>query len=308
MNVPEILLFGPNGQVGWELRRALAVVGPVVALDRHSPDSAGDLACPDAVAEAIRRHRPQVVVNAGAYTAVDKAESEPELAKTVNADAPAAMARACAEMGVALVHYSTDYVFDGGGDTPWKESDPTGPLNTYGRTKLAGEDAIRASGAVHLILRTSWVHAWRGNNFVKTMLRLAAERERLTVVDDQFGAPTGADLIADATAHAIVALRRDASLAGTYHLCGGGCATWFDVARFAIERAKTSHPEMPWKVETIDPVPSASFPTPARRPSNSRMDTTKLRSAFGLHIPDWTDGVARLVDQCAVPSPPPFGK
>jgi len=308
MKQPGILLFGPNGQVGWELRRSLSVLGPVVALDRQAPKSAGDLASPEAVAQTIRQYCPEFVVNAAAYTAVDRAESEPELARTINAYAPGSMARACADIGATLVHFSTDYVFDGSGSVPWRESDPTAPLNTYGLTKLEGEQAICASGASHLVFRTSWVHAWRGNNFVKTMLRLASERPRLTVVADQFGAPTGADLIADATAHAMACLRRDASLGGTYHLCSAGEATWFDVARFAIARAKESNPELPWTVETIDPVPSVSFPTPALRPSNSRLDTERLRAAFNLDLPDWRDGVARLVDQCGIPSPRPYGK
>lgn len=308
MNTPTILLFGPNGQVGWELRRALAVLGPVVALDRNSPDGAGNLRSPKHVAAAIARLRPDIVVNAAAYTAVDKAESEPEIARTVNADAPGAMAAACAQIGALLVHYSTDYVFDGSGDTPWRESDPTGPLNVYGATKLAGEDAIRDSGARHLILRTSWVHARHGDNFVKTMLRLASQRERLTVVDDQFGAPTGADLIADITAQAIRATCEETSREGTYHLCASGCATWFDVASFAVSRAKENHPDVAWKVEAIDPVPSSSFPTPARRPSNSRLDTSRLRETFGVNVPDWRDGVARLVDECAFAPCPPFGQ
>lgn len=308
MKTPTIVLFGPDGQVGWELRRSLGPLGIVIALGRDAAQGHGDLSCPEAVAAGIRALRPDVVVNAAAYTAVDKAESEPGLARTVNTDAPGAMATACAEIGALLVHYSTDYVFDGSGEEPWTETDPTGPLNVYGLTKRDGEGKIRESGVDHLMLRTSWVHAHRGRNFVKTMLRLACERERITVVDDQFGAPTGADLIADITAHAIVACRRDRALAGTYHLCASGVATWFDVARFAISRAQAACPELPWTVGAIAPVESSSFPTPARRPSNSRLDTTKLVETFGVRLPDWTEGVARLVDECMVAPCLPFGR
>ena len=303
-----ILLLGPGGQVGWELRRALAVLGPVTARGRDAADGAGDLSCPDRVADDIRTLRPAVVVNAAAHTAVDRAESEPDVARTVNTEAPGAIARACADIGAWMVHYSTDYVFDGTGDRPWRESDPTGPCNVYGTTKRDGEDAVRAAGGRHLILRTSWVHGAHGANFVKTMLRLAAEKDRLAVVADQFGAPTGADLIADATAHALRACVSDADLGGTYHLCAAGCATWHDVATFAIARARSRFSDIAWTVGEIAPTTTDAYPTPARRPANSRLDTAKLRAAFGIHLPDWTDGVARLVDWCGAPPPPPFGR
>ncbi|MFM7319962.1 MAG: dTDP-4-dehydrorhamnose reductase [Armatimonadota bacterium] len=303
-----ILLLGPNGQVGWELRRALAVLGPVEAPRRDAPGGAGDLDDPERVAAGIRLAAPSLVVNAAAFTAVDRAEAEPERARRVNAEAPGAISRACAEVGAWMVHYSTDYVFDGSGERPWSEADPTGPLNVYGATKCDGEESIRAAGPGHLILRTSWVHGFHGANFVKTMLRLAAERERIAVVADQFGAPTGADLIADITAHAVRACRRDASLGGTYHLCAGGVATWHEVAVLAIERARTARPDIDWKVRSVEETTTEAYPTPARRPANSRLDTRRLRAAFDVHPPDWTEGVARLVDLCAAPASAPFGK
>jgi dTDP-4-dehydrorhamnose reductase len=289
-----ILLLGQNGQVGWELQRSLAPLGAVTALDRGH---GGDLAAPDALAAAARAMRPAVIVNAAAYTAVDKAEAEPELARRVNAHAPAALAREAAACGALLVHYSTDYVFDGSGDQPWAEDAPTGPLNVYGQTKLEGEQAIRASGCAHLILRTSWVYAARGGNFAKTMLRLAQERERLTVVSDQWGAPTSAELIADATAHAIRQVRQRPQDAGTYHLAAAGETNWFDYARFVIAQARQAHPALRWMVREIAPVPAAAYPTPARRPHNSRLDTRRLRAVFGLAMPAWTQGVDRLLNE-----------
>ncbi|MBP8138632.1 MAG: dTDP-4-dehydrorhamnose reductase, partial [Alicycliphilus sp.] len=204
----KILLLGKNGQLGWELQRSLAPLGELVALDRRgAPGLCGDLGEPDGLAATVRALRPDVIVNAAAYTAVDRAESEPDLARRINAHAPAALAREAAACGALLLHYSTDYVFHGQGQRPWAEDDPTGPLNVYGQTKLAGEQAIVQAGCRHLILRTSWVHAARGGNFARTMLRLARQQPRLTVIDDQWGAPTGAELIADVSAHAIVQLR-----------------------------------------------------------------------------------------------------
>ena len=218
-----ILLLGRNGQVGWELQRSLAPLGELLALDRHSQPACGDLSQPDALVQTVLNFQPQVIVNAAAHTAVDKAESEPELARLLNATAPGALAQAAKAVGAWLVHYSTDYVFNGQGQTPWQEDDATAPLSVYGQSKREGEELIAASGCKHLIFRTSWVYASRGGNFAKTMLRLAGERERLTVIDDQFGAPTGADLIADVTAHAIRQVtsaansHQDAALSGIYH-------------------------------------------------------------------------------------------
>jgi dTDP-4-dehydrorhamnose reductase len=293
----KILLLGKNGQVGWELQRSLAPLGELIALDRHSTPLCGDLSKPEALAQTVRDVRPDVIVNAAAHTAVDKAESEPELARTLNATAPAALAQAAADVGAWLVHYSTDYVFNGEGQTPWQEGDATGPLGVYGQTKLEGEQAIAGSGCKHLIFRTSWVYAARGGNFARTMLRLAQERERLTVIDDQRGAPTGADLIADVSAHAIrQALgTQDAGLSGIYHLVAAGETSWHGYASHAIERARQLKPDAGWKVTEIAPVPTSAFPTPARRPLNSRLNTQRLQQAFGLTLPAWQQGVDRLL-------------
>jgi dTDP-4-dehydrorhamnose reductase len=292
-----ILLLGKNGQVGWELQRSLAPLGQVLALDRHSTDFCGDLSQPERLAQTVRDWRPDVIVNAAAHTAVDKAESEPDLARGLNAAAPAALAQAAAETGAWLVHYSTDYVFNGQGEQAWQEGDATGPLSVYGQTKLEGEQHIAASGCKHLIFRTSWVYAARGGNFAKTMLRLAAERERLTVIDDQFGSPTGADLIADVTAHAIRQALQQAALSGVYHLVASGETSWHAYARHVIAQARILRPELALKVSEIAPVPTASFPTPAQRPRNSRLHTGKLQQAFGMVLPPWQAGVNRLLTE-----------
>jgi dTDP-4-dehydrorhamnose reductase len=290
----KILLLGKNGQVGWELQRALAPLGALVALDRAGADGLrGDLEDLDGLAHTVRKLAPGLIVNAAAYTAVDKAETDLTRAQCINAEAPGVLARAAAEVGALLVHYSTDYVFDGSGDKPWREDSPTGPLSVYGRTKLAGEAAIRASGCRHLIFRTSWVHAARGGNFARTMLRLAAERERLTVIADQIGAPTGADLIADVSAHAIRASLAAPERCGTYHLVADGETSWHGYARFVIETARELGVAL--KVEEIAPIATRDYPTAAARPLNSRLDTQRLRATFGLHVPDWRDGVARML-------------
>jgi dTDP-4-dehydrorhamnose reductase len=293
----KILLLGKNGQVGWELQRSLAPLGQVLALDRHSTDFCGDLSHPERLAQTVRNWRPNVIVNAAAHTAVDKAESEPDLARCLNATAPAALAQAAAEVGAWLVHYSTDYVFNGQGQQPWQEADPTGPLSVYGQTKREGEQAIVASGCQHLIFRTSWVYAARGGNFAKTMLRLAGERERLTVIDDQYGAPTGADLIADVSAHAIRQAMASPSqaLAGIYHLVALGETSWHGYASHVIAQARHLQPEQGLKVTDIAPVPTSAFPTPAKRPLNSRLSTHKLQQAFGLVLPPWQQGVNRML-------------
>jgi dTDP-4-dehydrorhamnose reductase len=291
----KILLLGKNGQVGWELQRSLAPLGEVLALDRHSTPHGGDLSQPERLAQTVLDWRPDVIVNAAAHTAVDKAESEPELARCLNATAPAALAQAAAQIGALLVHYSTDYVFNGQGDQPWQEGDSTGPLSVYGQTKREGELAIAASGCAHLIFRTSWVYAARGGNFAKTMLRLAAERERLTVIDDQFGAPTGADLIADVTAHAIRASLQQPALGGLYHLVAGGQTTWHGYASHVIAQARLLQPGLALKVSEIAPVPTSAFPTPAKRPLNSRLATHKLQDTFGLVLSPWQQGVNRML-------------
>jgi dTDP-4-dehydrorhamnose reductase len=292
----KILLFGKNGQVGWELQRALAPLGELVALGQ---DGAGELKAdftqPEHLAATVRAVRPDVVVNAAAHTAVDKAESQAELAHLINAAAPAVLAREAAAASAWLVHYSTDYVFDGSGHAARAEDAPTGPLSVYGQTKLAGEEAIRASGCRHLILRTSWVYAARGGNFARTMLRLAAERDQLSVIDDQVGAPTGADLLADVTAYALRAAMQQPGLTGTYHAVAAGETSWHGYACHVIEWARRHGHAVKVAPEAISPIPTGAYPTPARRPLNSRLDTHKLRSAFGLTLPHWQVGVERML-------------
>jgi dTDP-4-dehydrorhamnose reductase len=241
--------------------------------------------------------RPQIIVNAAAHTAVDKCESEPDVARALNATSPAVLAREAQLLGAWLMHYSTDYVFDGSGSTPWVEDSPTGPLSVYGATKLDGELAIRASGCRHLILRTSWVYAARGGNFAKTMLKLAAERERLTVIDDQIGSPTGADLLADVTAHALRTALQRPEVAGTYHAVGQGETSWHGYAQHVIEFARAHGQPIKVARDAIAPVPTSAFPTPAKRPANSRMNTNKLRSTFGLTLPPWQTGVDRMLTE-----------
>lgn len=293
----KILLLGMNGQVGWELQRALAPLGDLVALDVHSTQWPADFSRPAEVAATVRAIAPQVIVNAAAHTAVDKAESEPALAQTINADTPAAIAREAATLGACLVHYSTDYVFDGSGQRPWREDDTPAPLNVYGRTKLAGEEAIRASGCSHLILRTSWVYAARGGNFARTMLRLAASRDRLEVVDDQVGAPTGADLLADLTAHALRRVQAEPALAGTYHAAASGETSWHGYARHVVRVARGLGQSLRVSDEAIVPVSSSAFPAPAQRPLNSRLDTRRLCEQFDLRLPDWRSGVERMLHE-----------
>jgi dTDP-4-dehydrorhamnose reductase len=293
----KILLLGKNGQVGWELQRSLSPLGDVLALDRRSSPYCGDLSKLEQLEQTVLSYKPDFIVNAAAHTAVDKAESEPELAKVLNTNAPAALAKAAAQVGAWLVHYSTDYVFDGSGKHARQEGEDTGPLSVYGQTKLDGEKAIVASGCKYLIFRTSWVYAARGVNFAKTMLRLAQERDKLTVINDQHGAPTGADLIADVTAHAMRCLMntQNLSLSGMYHLVASGETTWHGYASHVIGLAKSIKPELDWKVSDITPVPISAFPTPAMRPLNSRLCTHKLQGAFGLVLPSWQQGVDRML-------------
>ncbi len=292
-----ILLLGKNGQVGWELQRSLAPLGEVLALDRHSTTYCGDLSKPEQLAQTVLSYKPDFIVNAAAHTAVDKAESEPELARVLNTEAPAALAKAAAQVGAWLVHYSTDYVFDGSGTHARQEDEGTGPLSVYGQTKLDGEKAIASSGCKYLIFRTSWVYAARGGNFAKTMLRLAQERDKLTVINDQYGAPTGADLIADVTAHAMcrVLNTQNMSFSGVYHLAASGETTWHEYASHVIAQAKVIKPEFGWKVADIISVTTSAFPTPAARPLNSRLCTAKLQQTFGLLLPPWQQGVDRML-------------
>ena len=291
----KILLFGKNGQVGWELQRSLAPLGELIALDADSREMCGDFTDLDGLIQTIRAVAPDVIVNAAAHTAVDKAESEPELVRTINALAPAALAQEAKRCNAWLIHYSTDYVFDGSGERPWRETDSTAPLSVYGATKLEGEQLIRQSGCKHLIFRTSWVYGARGGNFAKTMLRLAQERDSLTVIDDQIGAPTGADLLADVTAHAIRAAWQQPELSGLYHLVAAGETSWHGYAGFVLDYARRAGIPLKVAPDAIQPVPSSAFPTPAKRPLNSRLDTAKLRSAFGLALPVWQNGVARML-------------
>ena len=296
----KILLLGKNGQVGQVLQRTLQPLGELLALDRAqgSTGLCGDLSQPEALAATIRQLRPDVIVNAGAYTAVDKAESEPEQARLINAHAPEVLAREAEALGAWFIHYSTDYVFNGSGTVPWQESDATAPLNVYGQSKLEGELRVQAACTRHLIFRTSWVYAVHGNNFVKTMLKLAQERQRLTVIHDQWGAPTGAELIASVTASAIQKVSGNSNLdanqgalAGIYHLVASGETNWHAYASHVISQAKTLRPDMQWSVQDIAPVPSTAFVTAAQRPHNSRLNNNKLQTAFGISLPDWQQGV-----------------
>jgi dTDP-4-dehydrorhamnose reductase len=290
----KILLLGASGQLGWQLRRSLAPLGEVIALSR---EAGGDLLRRSALEAAVADVAPEVVVNAAAYTAVDRAESEPDAAFAVNAEACAVLGRASSRAGAWLVHYSTDYVFDGSGEQPWREDAATAPLNVYGRSKLAGEEALRAAHSRHLILRTCWVHDTWGSNFVKTILRAAQQQDALRVVDDQWGAPTRAALVADVTAHLLRAVAP--AQAGTYHLAAAGEANWNQVARCAIAAASAAGLELRAGPDAVVPVPSSEVPRPAARPANSRLDTSRLRRTFGVHLPPWQDGVQAVATELA---------
>ena len=298
----KILLFGKNGQVGWELQRSLAPLGDVVALDFDSTEHCGDFTNLHGLADTVRAIKPDVIVNAGAHTAVDKGESEPDLVRAINALAPGVLATAATSSSAWLVHYSTDYVFDGSGSTPWVETDTPAPLSVYGRTKLEGEQLIQSSGCRHLIFRTSWVYAARGGNFAKTMLKLGQERETLKVVADQFGAPTGAELLADATAHALRHVlaspaRNAAELAGIYHLVANGYTSWLEYAKEVFAHVLIEEFDIKIIAKEVEPVPSSAYPTAARRPLNSRLNTAKFQSTFNLTLPHWKPGVARMLTE-----------
>ncbi|EKY3200397.1 dTDP-4-dehydrorhamnose reductase [Cronobacter turicensis] len=290
-----ILLFGKSGQVGWELQRALAPLGHIIALDFNSEDYCGDFSNPEGVAETVRRIKPDVIVNAAAHTAVDKAEAERDFAQLLNATSVEAIAREAAKINAWVIHYSTDYVFPGTGETPWCESDATAPLNVYGETKLAGERAVQSFCPNHLIFRTSWVYAGKGNNFAKTMLRMAKERESLSVINDQYGAPTGAELLADCTAHAIRVALAKPEVAGLYHLVASGVTTWYDFAALVFDEARKAGITL--KLTDLQPVPTSAYPTPARRPQNSRLNTLKFQQQFGLVLPQWDMGVKRMLEE-----------
>ncbi|MBD2102439.1 dTDP-4-dehydrorhamnose reductase [Leptolyngbya sp. FACHB-261] len=294
-----ILLVGADGQVGWELQRTLLTLGDVIAVGRNTSQSAlrVDLAAPDTIQQVVRELKPSLIVNAAAYTAVDKAEQEVELAEKVNAVAPGILAEEAKRLGAAIVHYSTDYVFNGSSDIPYTEQDQPDPLNTYGRTKLIGEQAIQAVGLPHLILRTSWVYGLRGRNFLLTMLKLAQEREELRIVSDQIGAPTWSRTIAEATAQVLASSMRDperfwAEQAGLYHLTAVGRTSWhgFAEAIFQLQRLKTLN------LKALVAIPSEQYPTPAKRPAYSQLDTSKLSETFGLKLPEWRRALELALD------------
>lgn len=292
----KILLLGKNGQVGWELQRALAPVAELIALDRHGLGGwCGDLAQPEALLRTIREIQPDVVVNASAYTAVDLAESNQEMAQLINSDTVAQIAEVCKSLNILLVHYSTDYVFSGQGTTPFKETDQTQPLNVYGQTKLQGEQAIVASGCNHLIFRTSWVFAAKGKNFMKTMLNLAQQREELSIIDDQIGAPTSAELIADVTAYSLIQVLNDKSKSGIYHLVASGETSWFEYAKYVFEQAENEGLDL--AVKKVNPIPTTAYPTPAKRPHNSRLNNHKIQQSFHLVMPEWKVHVKRTVTE-----------
>jgi dTDP-4-dehydrorhamnose reductase len=296
----KLLLIGANGQVGWELARSLMPLGEVVALDR----SRCDLSRPETLTALIAEHAPDVIVNAAAYTAVDKAESEEALATTINGVAPGELARAAKAAGALLIHYSTDYVFDGSKSGPYIEDDPVAPLNAYGRSKLAGEEAIGNSGCDHLILRTTWVFASRGGNFVRTMLRLGAEREQLRVVADQWGAPTWARNIADATAQIVARAQQERCqggfVSGVFNLASRGETSWHGFAEAIFSMARERVPQLTLKVARVDPIPAADYPTPAARPANSRLALDRVEARFGIVMPSWQAALARCLDELAL--------
>ena len=293
----KILLFGKNGQVGWELQRSLSSVGELVALDTDDQMPCGDFTRLEDIIQTIHSVSPDIIVNAAAYTAVDKAESESTLAHTINVQAPKILAQESLKIGAWLVHYSTDYVFDGNGTKPWKETDPTAPINIYGSTKLEGEKAVINSGCKHLIFRTSWIYSVRGENFIKTMIRLAQSRDHLSVIDDQIGAPTGAELLADVTAHSICTALRQPQVSGLYHLAAKGEISWYGYANFVLDKARQSGIKLQVQAENIRPVTTDVFPQTARRPGNSRLNTKKIEHTFDLTLPLWQTGVTRMLTE-----------
>ena len=293
--LPRLLITGSNGQLGFELQRARAPLGEVVAFARD----ACDLSNPDSIRAAVRAAKPDVIFNAGAYTAVDKAESEPDLANAINAVAPGIIGEEAAKIGALVIHYSTDYVFDGTMPEAYLENDTPNPLGVYGTTKLAGEQALAASRAMHLIFRTSWVYGLYGKNFIKTILRLASERAELKIVADQFGAPTGAALLADVSAHVAARYLREGADSfpfGLYHLVASGETSWHGFAHHVASKATAADWILQATAERILPITTPEYPTPAARPANSRLNTSKFSEAFGLQLPDWHIGVDQVMD------------
>jgi dTDP-4-dehydrorhamnose reductase len=305
---PDILLLGAAGQVGFELHRALQALGTVTPATRDGTLPGGqscrraDLADAPALTALVHELKPSIIVNAAAYTAVDKAESERELVFRINAEAPGVLAQAATEVGALLVHYSTDYVFDGSSTRPWREDDAVGPLGVYGESKLAGEREVSGSPGAHMVLRTAWVYAARGHNFLKTMLKLGADRDRLRVVDDQHGAPTSARLIAATTLHCLnrwlFANAQDrARMQGVFHLAAASSTTWYGYARAIFEGAVRAG--ILERAPRIEAIASSDYPTPARRPAHSVLDTAKLAETFSIHLPDWRVGLDLTLSELA---------
>lgn len=288
-----IILLAPTGQVGFELARALAPLGKLVTLSRNEVDFADTAA----VVARVSVLAPDIIVNAAAWTAVDKAETEREAAALINATLPAALATVAQQHNAWLVHYSSDYVYPGTGNTPWQETDRTGPLSVYGQTKLAGDNAVTTQCDKHLIFRTSWVYAARGNNFMRTMLKLAQSREALNVVADQIGAPTPARLIAQVTALALqqvllAAAEQAKAYSGVYHLAPQGYCSWYDFAGEIFRLARSQGITLALKPEQFNAITTADYPTPAKRPANSRLNLTKLENTFNLQLPSWQQQLA----------------
>jgi len=298
----KILLFGRHGQLGWELQRSLQTLGEVIALDSQSTANPGNLCGDfldlDGLRATVREVAPALIVNAAAYTAVDQAQNDVSRAFAINAAAPALLAEESQRLGAWLVHYSTDYVFNGSGDTPWREEDTCAPLNVYGSSKREGEIAV-ARNPKHLILRTSWVYAARGANFAKTILRLGAERETLRIIDDQVGAPTGAPWLADASAHAVAQLLRDPGLAGLYHCTAAGQTSWYGYARLVLEEAAALGLPVKVPLDAIFPIKSTEYAVAAPRPLNSRLDCGRFSLKFSIHLPFWQIGVRRILQEIA---------
>jgi len=290
-----ILLFGKTGQVGWELQRALAPLGKITALCTRSTEWCGDLTQPEEIRKSIQNLRPDIIVNAAAYTAVDKAESEPDLAELINSTSVKVMAEEAKNLNAILIHYSTDYVYSGEGQNRWRESDKPEPRNIYGKTKLSGEQAITAADIQYLIFRTSWVYASRSNNFIKTMLRLGSEKEALSIINDQIGAPTGAALIADITAHALRMVQANPDLTGIYNLAAAGETSWFDYASLIFTESEKYSTAL--KIRKLSPITTAEYITPAKRPLNSRLELSRLEKTFGLKMPPWQDGVRYVIQE-----------
>lgn len=298
----KILLLGKNGQVGWELQRALQPLGQVTALDRTMNENGlcGDLVNFDQIQNVFEKVQPDIVVNAAAYTAVDKAESDQETADLINHLAVKKLAELCVKEKALLIHYSTDYVFNGEGEIAWSENDQSDPVNLYGYTKRLGEVAIEQSGCAYINFRTCWVYGLHGHNFIKTMLKLASSREELSIINDQIGAPTGAALIADVTCQALryyllAGLEQQKKLHGHYHIASAGQCSWYEYAQFIFDFAKQKGQNL--AIQKVNPIETSAYPTPARRPLNSRLNTIKLQTNFKIHLPDWRLGVAQVLEE-----------